>query len=119
MYSDRLRAFFNDRSAIGEVEQPTFRVMRTNALCGDSVALTGRIHDGVLTDIKFCAVGCMLNQAAASALVSMVRGKACGQIKQLKLSDLLDLLNIAPGPTRQQCVALVFDALQQALIAHD
>ena len=119
MNSERLQAFYKDRSAVGEVVQPTFRITHTNALCGDSIVMTGIVRDGVLLDAKFTAVGCMVSQAAASALMSMVRGKSKDAIAQLVVQDVLDTLGVVLGPNRQQCVALSLNALQKALTSHD
>lgn len=119
MNSERLQAFYKDRSAVGEVFNPTFRVTRTNALCGDSITMTGIVREGVLCDVKFTAIGCMVSQAAASALVSMVRAQSLNYIARLTVSDVLAVLGVVLGPNRQQCVALSLHALQMALTSHD
>lgn len=119
MNSDRLQTFYKDRSFIGEVAQPTFRITRTNALCGDSITMTGIVRDGVLIDAKFTAVGCMVSQAAASALMHMVRGKSQDVIMHLTVQHVLDTLGVVLGPNRQQCAALSLDALQKALVSYD
>ena len=75
MYSSQvLDPFENPRNA-GEVPNPDVRVRLENPACGDILELTAKIKDGVVTEIRFRAKGCVSAMACGSLLTEMVAGK--------------------------------------------
>lgn len=111
-----------------------------NPLCGDDVALHLRIEGDRIQEVRFEGKGCVLSQAAASALTEALVGKAPGEARQLGTgfeglvgappvqaagtgedpqSLLPEALRAFAGvrafPTRRRCALLPWRALTEAL----
>lgn len=97
------------------IQEPTFSENIYNPSCGDRIALTGVVTDGVLTDLGFAGSGCVLSQAAASILTEQVIGKTVVHIKQLDADTMINLVGIELGPTRARCATLALEVLKKSL----
>lgn len=86
-----------------------------NPSCGDSVQLSGKVLDGVLQDIRFEGVGCVLSLAMASKLTEYVEGMQLSMIMQLNEGLVEELLNLSLGPNRLQCGMLSVIALKKGV----
>jgi nitrogen fixation protein NifU and related proteins len=75
MYSSQVLDHFENPRNAGEVPNPDVRVRLENPACGDILELTAKIKDGVVTEIRFRAKGCVSAMACGSLLTEMVAGK--------------------------------------------
>lgn len=75
------------------------------------------MQDGALQKLMFQGSGCIISQAAASLLTEKVIGMPVATIMALSNAEIVALLGMELGPTRQLCVLLSLDALRVALDA--
>ncbi len=117
LYHQHIMDHFNNPRLQGRLDHADFIKESANPLCGDSVIISGQIKEGILADVRFESVGCILVQSAASILCERVRGASCDQIIALTENDLLESMHIALGPNRKQCVILPLKAIQEGIKA--
>ena len=106
----------------GILDQPDFDVHQTNPLCGDSIHLTGKLVDepsGQRLIMRFEAKGCVISQASATIVLDQCAKMTFEQIRAVQPRTVLEWLGMQVGPTRQRCVLLIFDAVQQGLVQLD
>jgi nitrogen fixation NifU-like protein len=54
-----------------------------NPLCGDRIALSVKVRDGVIEDVGFQGQGCAISQASASVMTTVVKGKSVAEAEKL------------------------------------
>ena len=105
-----------------------------NPLCGDRIALSVRVDDGVIRDIGFQGRGCAISQAAASLMTTAVKGKPVGEADTLfrafhdmvtggagapadpqALGKLAAFAGVRAFPARVKCASLPWHTLRAAL----
>ena len=114
-------------------------VHHINPTCGDEVTLRVHLHDGVVEDVSYDAVGCSISQAAASVMTDLVIGKPVDEAMQIHqtflelmqgkgqvepdedvLEDGIAFAGVAQFPGRIKCALLGWmawkDAVSQALV---
>ena len=130
IYQERIVALAKAKTGAGKLNDPTKSARRDNPLCGDRVTIDVRLDGhGKITGIAHQVRGCLLCQASASALAATAIGKDAGGIAGLRL-DAERALGREPGnacepfsafapvaahKSRQECVLLPFEALNDAL----
>jgi nitrogen fixation NifU-like protein len=103
----------------GELETPDVVVHERNASCGDEVTVYLKFDksDEKIIDLKWQGHGCIISQAAMSALSGKVvtEGLTLDQVNQLtkpQIEELLGIDDISPG--RLKCLLLGLQALKSA-----
>ena len=100
-------------------------VHHVNPTCGDEVTLRVHLHDGVVGDVSYEALGCSISQASASVLTDLVIGKPVaeamdiheeflalmqgkGQVEpdEERLEDGIAFAGVARFPARVKCALL-------------
>lgn len=66
--------FESPRNA-GEIDAPDGRARGENPVCGDDVAVTVRVAEGRVADLRYRAFGCHATVAAMSVLSERMRGR--------------------------------------------
>lgn len=99
----------------GIIEKPDFSSGIHNPSCGDLVSIQGTIAQGIITDCKFQAQGCVISCAAASLLLEKAHGASVQEVLLYTPRIMVDLVQIQLGPTRLRCALLALEALQQGL----
>lgn len=88
-----------------------------NASCGDKVTVQLKVsEEGAVTGIAWQGEGCIISQAAMSAVSEAVKGMNTGEIEAMQLPDVLQLLHfdtISPG--RIKCCMLGLESVKKAL----
>lgn len=115
IYDERIMQYARDKTNYGEVEKPNFSSKRSNVACGDSLAISGIIKDGIIADIKFTGSGCMISQASAAMLLEKIKNQSVDFAQRLTLDDIKKMLNIELGFLRSQCAELPLIILHEAL----
>ncbi len=105
-----------------------------NPLCGDDYWVYVDLKDNIIADISFQGDGCAISKSSGSLMTSTLRGKTIEEAVRLKDSFLnlvtkdttdeekkqLGRLAVFEGvkkfPARVKCAALVWRALEDALI---
>lgn len=124
----------------GVLEQPTHACDGVNALCGDSLRVELRLHDGRIAEYGFRGECCAIATATASLLGERVIGMAPPEIAALQqafatlvgadtasaalvgdvttdaaLGDLAALSELSRYPARRKCALLPWATLAAAL----
>ena len=117
LYHAHVMDHYHNKRHYGVVAAPDFKASGTNPSCGDKITITGRVGNGIITDMCFTGSGCIISQAAASMLLEHVAGMTVAQARLLTYDTIEQLLNLKLGPNRKNCACLALDILQQALSA--
>ena len=99
----------------GQVEDPTSKILEYNPVCGDTVQMTVKIEDGRLSDVKFIGRGCSVSQGTASMLTDHVKGKTVEEVKKITPEDVLGMLGLSLGPSREKCALLSLNTLHKCI----
>ena len=114
-------------------------VHHVNPTCGDEVTLRVHIHDGVVEDVSYTALGCSISQAATSVMADLLIGKPVGaalsvhgefqtlmlgrgqvEADEETLEDGVAFAGVAKFPARVKCALLPWmawkDATAQAVL---
>ena len=130
LYQDRIVALAKAKTGAGKLAAPTKSARRDNPLCGDRVIIDVTLDDtGHIAEIAHQVRGCLLCQASASALASIAVGRDKAGIAAIR-HDADRALGREDGEagepfaafapvkshkSRQECVLLPIEALQDAL----
>lgn len=128
MYNEAIVRAARDRRHAGRLQAPDRTVTCDNPLCGDRVTLDLHLVDGRIAEIGHKVRGCLLTEAATTALT--------GRIGETELTEAATLLSqvrrylAGDGPppwpelamfepvravrSRHECVLLPFEALAEA-----
>ena len=130
LYQDRIVALAKAKTGAGKLAAPTKSARRDNPLCGDRVTIDVRVDgEGRIAEIAQQVRGCLLCQASTSALASVAVGrdksgiealrhdaeKAIGREMGVPGEPFAAFAPVRAHKSRQECVLLPFDALQDAL----
>ncbi len=86
-----------------------------NPSCGDSVVVSGRCANNILTRIGFEGTGCVISIASASLFFELCLGRPLDELIFFDKDVVLRAIGIELGPTRLRCALLSMQALQQGL----
>lgn len=108
-------------------------VHHVNPTCGDEITLRVHLHDGVVEDVSYDALGCSISQASASVLTDLVIGKPVDEAMHLHeeflrlmqgkgtvepdeevLEDGIAFAGVAKFPARVKCALLGWMAWKDA-----
>lgn len=115
LYHDVLLDHYRYPRNKGLIDTPDFSSGVYNPSCGDSVIFTGIVTDGLLTQVAFDGMGCVLSIAAASMLSQYASSKPIDIVLAMTAEQLFELINMQPGPNRSRCVLLSLEALQKGV----
>jgi nitrogen fixation protein NifU and related proteins len=120
-----------------ELELCTHSSHGHNPLCGDDYFVYVKTENGILEDISFKGQGCAISKSSGSLMTDALKGRSiseCTEMKDLflklvttettadekvKLGKLKVFEGVKEFPARVKCAALVWRALEQALIKGD
>jgi len=115
LYRDFILDHYRNPRNAGTLEAPDATFEDTNPLCGDKIRMDVKLHDGVVSEVKFRGRGCAISQASASLLTEEVKGKTLAEVNRLGKEDVLANLGINISPARLKCALLGLKVLKQAL----
>jgi nitrogen fixation protein NifU and related proteins len=87
----------------------------SNTSCGDEITMFLKIENGIVTDVKFEAVGCSICIASASLLTEKIKGKNINEIKNMKEEYPLELIEMEDISPRKTCATLCMKALKDSI----
>lgn len=103
----------------GQLDDASEKLIEFNPVCGDTVQLTVKIENDVVSDIKFIGRGCSISQGSASMLTDKVKGMKVEEIKKINQGDILNMLGLSLGPSREKCALLSLNALHKCIESHE
>ena len=116
----------------GRLDPADAEALGHNPLCGDSLAITLRLRDGRLEDLRFNGQGCAISVASASLMSEAVKGLPVADVDALyhevhalltepahlparPLGKLMALAGVHEFPARVKCASLCWHTLHAAL----
>lgn len=118
----------------GSAEAASHHAHGHNPLCGDKLALSLRVEDGVVLDARFVGEGCAISTASASMMTQAIKGKPVEEALDLYhrfhalvtdaeppvdggagLGKLGAFAGVRRFPTRVKCASLAWHTLDAAL----
>jgi nitrogen fixation NifU-like protein len=131
LYQDRIVALAKAGTRAGRLDAADASLTRDNPLCGDRVTLDIRLDGRRIVDIAHRVRGCLLCEAAASAIGAHAVGKTATEIDAVdrSLRALLETQRGGPAlwpeleafapvhdhASRHTCVLLPFETLRELL----
>jgi nitrogen fixation NifU-like protein len=114
VYSEQVREHFANPRNVGSVADPSGKAMVKSAFDGDTVLVTLRIEDGVVTEAKFKCMGCAVAIACSSMATEMVLGKPVDEASGITEQAVADALGGIPE-YKMRCSNLAPEAIRQAI----
>lgn len=99
----------------GQIDDPSAKLVEYNPVCGDTVQITLKVEGDTVVDARFIGRGCSVSQGAASMLLDRVKGRKIEEIKKISKEDVLEMLGLRLGPSREKCAILSLNTLQKCL----
>lgn len=115
LYRDFILDHYRNPRNAGTMEAPDASFEDNNPLCGDRIRMDIKLHEGVVSDIRFKGRGCAISQASASLLTETVKGKKLSEIAKMGKEEVLENLGIKISAARLKCALLGLKVLKQAL----
>jgi nitrogen fixation protein NifU and related proteins len=115
LYRELLIDHYKNPRNAGALEPNDFHHDGDNPTCGDMVEVYARVRDGKVQEIKFKGKGCAISQASASILYEDVKGKPLGDLLQLNVEYVQELLGITLRPARVKCATLPLVVLKEGI----
>lgn len=115
IYQEIILDHYRSPRNVGNIPNSTNSSVVFNPLCGDKIQLNILIKNDKIIEIKFKGEGCAISQAGASLLTEHSKGRKTSDLINMDKDSMIELVGIAPGPTRLKCLLLSLEALHKAL----
>jgi nitrogen fixation NifU-like protein len=121
----------------GRLDPHTHYSKGVNPLCGDSYEITLWVKDDIIHDLRFVGSGCAISKSSGSMMTDAIKGKTVTEALLLKdqflaivlgtgtdanrseLGRLAVLEGVKKFPARVKCAALVWRAVEDALLVRE
>jgi nitrogen fixation NifU-like protein len=114
VYSELVRDHYAHPRNAGSVAEPSGKALVKSAFDGDTVLITLRIENGVVTEAKFKCMGCAVAIACSSMATEMVLGKPVDEARGITEQAVADALGGIPE-YKMRCSNLAPEAIRQAI----
>ncbi|MDE1861156.1 MAG: iron-sulfur cluster assembly scaffold protein [Candidatus Micrarchaeota archaeon] len=119
MYAEELIYNYEHPKNRGVMKAPTSQIHEENISCGDKITVFLKIEDNKITDVQYDGGGCVISMGTASILTDYLKGKDIREVEKFGKKELLDLINIDPGPVRLHCATLSLRAVRKAVLGFE
>ena len=103
---------------MGNIKDADARASVGNMVCGDQLAFSIKVRDGIIKDIKFLSFGCASNIATASVLTQKVKGATIEKAKNLDWQKIVKELGGLPNQ-KVHCSILAVEGLKQVISEYE
>ena len=114
MYSEQVRDHYANPRNVGSVAEPSGKSMVKSALDSDTVLVTLRIEDSIVTEAKFKCMGCAVAIACSSMATAMVLGKPVEEAYAITEQSVAEALGGIPE-YKMRCSNLAPAAIRNAI----
>ena len=118
MYAESLIYAYEHPQHKGTIKDAEASMQEENISCGDKITVYLGIEKGVVKDVKFDGIGCVISMGSADLLAAGLKGKRLDEVLKFGQGELLRLIGIDPGPVRMHCATLSLRAIKEALFAY-
>ena len=117
-YSNKAIKLYVDNVNVGRLDNPTV-VTTFLGTCGDLIKLYLKINEkNIIEDAKFYYLGCPGSASSASAMTTILKGKAIDQAKKMTGDDILSELGGLPK-SKLDCTRLSIKTLRKAIAEYE
>lgn len=113
-YSDKVMDHFMSPRNVGVIEDADGVGRAGNPVCGDLMEMSVKIHDEMITDIKFRTFGCGAAIATSSMATELIKGKTIDEALEVSNRAIAEALGGLP-PIKMHCSVLAAEALRATL----
>jgi nitrogen fixation NifU-like protein len=113
-YSDKVMDHFMNPRNVGVLEDADGVGRAGNPVCGDLMEMSVKVHDDVITDIRFRTFGCGAAIATSSMATELIRGKTIDEALEVSNRAIAEALGGLP-PIKMHCSVLAAEALRATL----
>ena len=114
MYSDRIKDHYANPRNSGRITNPSAEAILRSPVDSDTVLITMRIENNVITEVRFKCTGCAVAIACSSMATEMVMGKPVDEAEKISKQSVADALGGIPE-YKMVCSNLAPDAIRKAL----
>ncbi len=132
VYNSRILELAGNIPRIGRLAEADASATAHSKLCGSTVTVDLKMHDGVVTDFAHVVKACALGQASSSIMARHVVGSRAGELREVrdtvrrmlkengqppagKWSDIAVLEPVRDYKARHASTLLTFDAVVSAI----
>ncbi len=115
MYSQQVRDHYANPRNVGSVAEPSGKSMVKSALDSDTVLVTLRIENNIITEAKFKCMGCAVAIACSSMATEMVLGKPVEEACAITEQSVAEALGGIPE-YKMRCSNLAPAAIRNAIV---
>lgn len=113
LYREIILEHYQNPQNYGVVKNSDFKKDGINPTCGDKILITGKIKNGILTEVKFTSLGCAISKSSASLFSEKIKGMKIIDINKLTEKNALEILPIEITPARHNCALLFFRTINK------
>jgi nitrogen fixation NifU-like protein len=114
LYGDRIKNHYTNPRNSGRIANPSAEAIVRSPMDSDTVLITMRIENNVITDVRFKCMGCAVAIACSSIATEMVKGKPAEEAEKISKQSVADALGGIPEQ-KMVCSNLAPDAIRKAL----
>ena len=114
MYSQQVRDHYANPRNVGSVAEPSGKSMVKSPLDSDTVLVTLRIENNIITEAKFKCMGCAVAIACSSMATEMVLGKPVEEAYAITEQSVAEALGSIPE-YKMRCSNLAPAAIRDAI----
>jgi len=114
LYSQQVRDHYANPRNVGSVAEPSGKSMVKSALDSDTVLVTLRIENNIITEAKFKCMGCAVAIACSSMATEMVLGKPVEEAYAITEQSVAEALGSIPE-YKMRCSNLAPAAIRNAI----
>jgi len=114
LYSDRIKDHYTNPRNSGRITNPSAEAIIRSPVDSDTVLITMRIENNVITEVRFKCTGCAVAIACSSMATEMVMGKPVDEAEKISKQSVADALGGIPE-YKMVCSNLAPDAIRKAL----
>lgn len=130
IYQNSMLDHAQNETFVGTCENATHHAHLHNRLCGDDVALSAVIKNGVIETIRFQTNGCSICKASSSILCETLNGQSVSEARDFTAQittaindknpenlpqNMAIFASIFATPARVRCVTLPFETITEML----
>jgi nitrogen fixation protein NifU and related proteins len=114
VYSEQIRAHYANPQNVGSVAEPSGKAIVKSPVDSDTVLITLRVENGIISDVKFKCMGCAVAIACSSMATGMVLGSSVEEASQITEQSVADALGGIPE-YKMRCSNLAPQAIRNAI----
>lgn len=113
-YSEKVMDHFSHPRNVGEMPDADGIGTVGNPVCGDVMKMYIKVHDNIITDVRFQTFGCGAAIATSSISTEMIKGKSLDEALTLTNKAVAEALDGLP-PVKMHCSLLAEEAVRSAI----